>query len=81
MNYILTEKEMSYADMKNPGRIVIDRDDNGRVVCLVSGFEFQEAESCRIHATKAMAWGRDVLDAAVRADVLVPGGHIVAALD
>lgn len=34
-------------------------------------------DTCRSHCTRATAWARDVLAAAVEADRLVPGGGIV----
>jgi hypothetical protein len=78
--YVLSTDEACYADLKQPGRIVIEADRMGKVRIKVSGFEFSNAASCREHATKAMAWARDVLDTAHRADVLVPGGHISSSI-
>lgn len=79
--FVMTEKDASYADMTQAGRIVIERDANGEVRCAVSGFKFESAASCREHTTRAMAWGRDVLEAAIQADMLVPGGRILSVVD
>lgn len=74
-------RQALHSDMKRPGQILIELNEQGQVVCLVSGFEFDEQASCRENLIKALAWGFDVLETAVKSNMLVPGGVIVVAAD
>lgn len=73
---ILPADALGYDDLTEFGRVTIERGAGG-IVIMVDGFEFTEAQSCRTHTAKAMAWARDVLATAVVAQQLVPGGGIM----
>ncbi|MCA8237736.1 phage capsid protein [Burkholderia cenocepacia] len=74
---ILKDAEIGYDDLTEFGRVTIERSATG--ICVtVDGFEFTEAQSCRAHNAKAMAWARDVLASQVEAVRLVPGGDVIS---
>ena len=74
---VLPAGDLDYGDMKKIGRIEIECDPHsGQVRISVDGFKFDEPPTCRMHATKAMAWARDLLTAQVEAQRLVPGGNV-----
>ena len=73
---VLTDYHLDYTDLREFGEIRIYYDPKRGAVVEVREFDFDNATSCRDTCAKAMAWGRDVLDAAVRAESLVPGGTI-----
>jgi hypothetical protein len=73
---VLKPDDVDYSDLKEYGRVVIERTSAG-VIVTVDGFEFEQAGSCRAHVSKGAAWARDVLAAAVASVGLVPGGEIV----
>jgi len=74
---ILKPSHLDYSGMQRIGRVVIERDEAGRVCIEVSDFEFDTLDTCRAHVVRAVAWARDVLAAAVENSRLVPGGNIV----
>lgn len=78
--YVLTAAHADYSDLERPGSVTIKQGDQ-RVEVRVANFRWGEKGSCREQVTKAMCWARDVLEAAIRADMLVPGGHLVAIED
>lgn len=80
---VLKPENADYTDLTQFGSVTIEQGADGRTVIYVQGFEFDEAASCRQDVAKAMAWARDLLDAAVRCQLLVPGGpsQIVSAID
>ena len=73
---VLQQTDLDYSDMRNIGRVTITYDRRSGVMIEVTDFGFDSEVSRRQEVTKAMAWARDVLDNAVRADALVPGGEI-----
>ncbi|RQS29421.1 phage capsid protein [Burkholderia sp. Bp8989] len=74
---ILKDTEIGYDDLTEFGRVTIELGVNG-IRITVDGFEFSEAQSCRAHNAKAMAWARDILASQVEAVRLVPGGAVMS---
>ncbi|WP_426287500.1 hypothetical protein [Luteibacter sp. E-22] len=70
---VLQPEHADYSDMTTFGTVTIRPGSNSMEV-IVSGFDFSDEQSCRHGVTKALAWARDLLDAAVKAQLLVPGG-------
>ena len=77
---VLTAADVAYDDLTDFGRVTIDYTGR-RVEITVDGFEFASKGSCREHNAKAIAWARDVLDARLRAMLLVPGGDLISISD
>lgn len=77
---VMTSADVAYDDLTAFGRITIDYTGR-RVEITVDGFEFASNGSCREHNAKAIAWARDVLDARLRAMLLVPGGDLISISD
>jgi hypothetical protein len=72
---VLTDANCSYTDMTKVGRITIGYSkSNSAHLIGVDGFVFSSATSCRDTVTKALCWARDLLDAAIQCERLVPGG-------
>jgi hypothetical protein len=77
---VLTDKQTEYLDLSEIGTVTIGYAD-GRVSVRVEGFEFEQADSCRVHATKALRWARDILNRQIEAEKLAPGGTIICSCD
>lgn len=75
--YILHPEHMDYGDLRKPGKVLIHAAGH-QVQVEVANFEFNDSGSCRQQVTKAMCWARDVLNAAIENDRIVPGGRIVS---
>jgi hypothetical protein len=71
---VLRAKHIDYSDLTVIGGISITRGAGRQLEIGVSGFEFEDGGSCRQTSAKAIAWARDVLSAALDAQVLIPGG-------
>jgi hypothetical protein len=78
---VLRPQDLDYTDLVKAGKITIAPDPHWGILITVSDFEFATAESCRIMSVKAMAWARDVLNAQIAADVVVPGGRNMCGVD
>jgi len=78
---VLRPQDHDYTDLTEFGKVEIGLSPAQEAIIMVSGFEFQDAETCRICAVKAMCWARDLLNAAIEADRLVPGGRIFCGVD
>lgn len=78
---VLRAQDQDFTDLVKFGTITIAPDPHWGVLITVSGFEFATPGSCRVNSVKAMAWARDVLNAAIAADVAVPGGRIMCGVD
>jgi hypothetical protein len=76
--YVLLPAHMDYTDLQRPGSVTIKQDERGRVLVEVANFSWGDNGSCREQVTKGMCWARDILNAAIENDRLVPGGHIVS---
>jgi hypothetical protein len=72
---VLADADCDYTDMTKVGRITVgfSKPDDAHLIG-VDGFEFANATSCRDTVTKALCWARDLIDAAIRCQRLVPGG-------
>lgn len=79
---VLRPEHADYSDLDTFGTVTIRSGGDG-IEVFVSGFAFADEQSCRHGVTKALAWSRDLLDAAVKAQLLVPGGmgHITVGTD
>lgn len=77
---VLNSGDTDYSGMEKFGRVIIDYRALKGIQVVVDGFDFADSDSCRTHATKAMAWARDALDAAIKANMLVPGGRLSCAV-
>jgi hypothetical protein len=77
---VLTEEQIKYDDLKEFGTITISQSPKG-VSIKVDGFEFATDTSCRLNATKALHWARDLLTTQIEAEKLVPGGTIICSCD
>ena len=73
---ILPPAEADYGDAEKLGRVTIEYDQHAGATVHVDGFVFDEAGTCRVQVTKAMAWARDVLAAAIDVSRLAPGGGV-----
>lgn len=71
---VLRAEHIDYSDLKIIGGISIVQGAGRQLEIAVSGFEFEDDGSCRQNSAKAIAWARDVLSAALGAQVLIPGG-------
>jgi hypothetical protein len=72
--FIMGPEHVNYSDMSQVGTLTIRRNEQGEIEVYTENFEFESAVSCRQASAKAIAWARDVLDTALKADMLVPGG-------
>lgn len=76
---VLSAGDFDYSDMTTIGKIEIEVSQQfGGVGVHVHGFEFDEAQTCRLHVAKSLAWARDVLEANIQAMRVVPGGSIIS---
>lgn len=71
-------EHMDYSDLVTPGKVTIHYDDKINAHVEVANFAFREGSSCRQQVTKAMCWARDVINAAIENNRIVPGGHIAS---
>lgn len=78
MNVILTPRDCDYSDMTDIGRVTVSYKD-GRTDIVVDGFDFEEAQTCRVHCMRAMLWARDLLDSQIEIDRMMPGGTVYVA--
>lgn len=74
---ILSARDFDYGDLTSFGRVTIEKVGHD-VYVTVDGFSFEDHQTGRAVATKALAWARDLLAAKVEAQRLVPGGGVVA---
>ena len=75
--YILTDEQMDYRDLKAPGKVTIYQEGHQARI-EVADFEFANAGSCRQEVVKGMCWARDLLNAAIENNRIVPGGHVAS---
>ena len=71
---VMTTEHIDYSDMTTEGTVTIQRNAEGELEIYTEGFEFQTPGTCRQTSAKGVAWARDVLDAALKAHLLLPGG-------
>ena len=71
---IMGAEYIDYSDMSKFGKVTIELNAKGDMEIYTEEFEFDGAGSCRQHSAKAVAWARDLLDTALKADQLLPGG-------
>jgi hypothetical protein len=66
----LSQADADYASMTKIGKIEVCQREDGQILIISSGFEFSDPPTCRMHAVRAMAWARDLLEAQVRLEGL-----------
>ncbi|MFY1873538.1 phage capsid protein [Achromobacter xylosoxidans] len=66
----LNAADADYASMTKIGTLEICQMASGELLITAAGFEFQDPPTCRMHAVRAMAWARDLLDAQVKVERL-----------
>ena len=75
--YVLSAEHMQYGDLLTPGSVTILVRNHG-VKVEVADFEWRDGGSCREQVTKGMCWARDVINAAIESNRIVPGGDITS---
>lgn len=80
---VLTMQDADYASLLKIGTVVISNDAKAGVQITVAGFQFGADGSCRENAARALHWARALIDTALSAQLLVPGGssRIVVGMD
>lgn len=66
----LTRTDADYASMTKIGKLEVCQCADGQILIVASGFEFSDPPTCRMHAVRAMAWARDLLEAQVKLEAL-----------
>jgi hypothetical protein len=77
---VMTDAHLDYASMSKIGKVTIQYTDDGLVV-YCEGFEFDLDGSCRQNGARAIAWARDVLNAALAIDKSAPAGTVTIGVD
>ncbi len=72
--------DIDYSDMSKIGEARIHQD-GWKVKIAINGFEYKNAQSCRESAIKSMLYLRDLLDAQIAVEILVPGGNVGCSVD
>jgi hypothetical protein len=80
---VLTMQDADYASLLKIGTVVISNDPKAGVQITVAGFQFGADGSCRENAARALHWARALIETALSAQLLVPGGssRIVVGMD
>lgn len=80
---VLTMQDADFASLLKIGTVVISNDPKAGVQITIAGFEFGAAGTCREHAARALLWARELINTALSAQLLVPGGtsRIVVGVD
>lgn len=71
---VLSIQDADFASLLKIGKVVIRHDPKIGVQITVSGFDFGEDGSCRQQVARALHWTRELIDAALSSQLLVPGG-------
>lgn len=67
-------------DVSTIGKATIEMR-RGQLHIELEGWRFEYASTCRESSTKALMYLRDVIDAQIRTQALVPGGTVVCSFD
>ncbi|MGN6383669.1 MAG: hypothetical protein ACTHMK_13785 [Dyella sp.] len=80
---VLTMQDADFASLLKIGTVVISNDPKAGVQITIAGFEFGAAGTCRENAARALLWARELVNTALSAQLLVPGGssRIVVGVD